>query len=107
MVQKQKPAMKYFAPDDMATKRRESFMKWYNNLKDVEYNFERELVEYCESDVDILKRSMEIYIDEGIALMSRFQFTTDVKYNNFSSLKITIPFDYYFKLVTNKQAFNL
>lgn len=62
------PDIKYFSPDEMKTDKRKDFIEWYNKQTGYLYNFKKELHDYCVSDVDILKRSMEIYINEGIAL---------------------------------------
>lgn len=62
------PPIEYFNPDEMMEDKRKDFMEWYNKQNEYVYNFKKELDDYCCSDVDILKRSMEIYIDEGIAL---------------------------------------
>jgi hypothetical protein len=68
------PDMKYFSPELMdntkvnktskMTKRQE-FMKWYPEQTGV-YDFQKELLDYCISDVDILKRSLEIYVNVAI-----------------------------------------
>lgn len=42
------------------------FKKWYD-AQEGEYDFKKELIEYCHSDVDILAQSMEVYIRDGIA----------------------------------------
>lgn len=39
------------------------FNKWYDSNKHTTYNFKKELKEYCESDVDILTKSMEVFRD--------------------------------------------
>ena len=62
------PPIEYYNPDEMMEDKRKDFMEWYNKQNEYVYNFKKELDGYCCSDVDILKRSMEIYIDEGIAL---------------------------------------
>lgn len=43
----------------MTASDREQFYIWYNDVKsrDYEFVFEREIYEYCRSDVDILRRS--------------------------------------------------
>ncbi|XP_033218142.1 probable DNA polymerase [Belonocnema kinseyi] len=53
------PDAKYFSPDTMSRKARESFYKWYEECVTSEYNFnfKEELRSYCINDVDILRRS--------------------------------------------------
>jgi hypothetical protein len=43
---------KYFNNDD-----RNTFEKWYESKKESKFNLQTELLEYCQSDVDILKRA--------------------------------------------------
>jgi len=62
------PDIKYFAPDEMMSDKRKDFTDWYNKQNSVIYDFKKELHEYCVSDVDILKKSMEIYISDGMEL---------------------------------------
>ena len=62
------PDKHYFNPSSMSCDKFKEFEKWYSAFyeKSVIYDFKKELFEYCESDVDILKRSMEIYIDDAM-----------------------------------------
>jgi hypothetical protein len=62
------PDRKYFNPKNMTTEAYYDFNKWYDTQLDVVYDFKKELLEYCESDVDILKRSLEIYIDDALKI---------------------------------------
>lgn len=48
------PDMKYYSPDSMKEKDRETFLKWYEIHKYDQFDMQRDLVEYCISDVDIL-----------------------------------------------------
>ena len=52
------PPVENYDPDGMSTKERQEFLRWYEELKSSEYvfNFEKEIEEYCRSDVDILRR---------------------------------------------------
>ena len=53
------PAKHYYDPDHMNPEKRSKFLKWYNERVAEKYvfNFKNELVAYCRSDVDILRRS--------------------------------------------------
>ena len=42
------------------------FYKWYDSQKNTVYDFQKELYEYCLSDVDLLKRALEIYIKDAL-----------------------------------------
>ena len=47
-----------YEPDGMSTKERQEFLRWYEELTNTKYvfDFEKEIEEYCRSDVDILRR---------------------------------------------------
>ncbi|KAK5645174.1 hypothetical protein RI129_006475 [Pyrocoelia pectoralis] len=51
------PAVKYYSPDSMKPDARDLFLKWHDEHKQDVFDMQRDLVEYCRSDVDILKRS--------------------------------------------------
>ncbi|MCG8622527.1 MAG: DNA polymerase [Proteobacteria bacterium] len=48
------PDMKYYDPDSMSKGRREEFFQWYEQHKNEPFDFQKEMKEYCVSDVDIL-----------------------------------------------------
>jgi hypothetical protein len=52
------PPSPYYHPDGMSPSDREKFMKWHSNLVADNYvfNFREEILTYCRSDVDILRR---------------------------------------------------
>ena len=50
------PDIKYYAPDAMKPDARAKFLKWYDDNKNNTFNFQEELLRYCRSDVDILRR---------------------------------------------------
>jgi hypothetical protein len=60
------PDKHFFNPSNMSVEKYNEFNKWYETQKNIIYDFKKELYEYCESDVDILKRSLEIYITDAI-----------------------------------------
>jgi len=60
------PEAKFFNPKSMSCEKYKEFNEWYKTQKNIIYDFKKELFEYCESDVDILKRSLEIYITDAI-----------------------------------------
>jgi len=62
------PDKKYFNMYSMSCDKLEEFNSWYETQKDIIYDFKKELYEYCKSDVDILKRSLEIYITDAIKI---------------------------------------
>ena len=56
------PDGSYYSPDStcMSSGDRTKFYAWHNELKDSNYifNFQEEILKYCRSDVDILRRCM-------------------------------------------------
>ena len=48
------PEMHYYDPDSMSKERRSEFLDWYEQNKDYPFDFQKEMKEYCISDVDIL-----------------------------------------------------
>ncbi|XP_042906674.2 uncharacterized protein [Parasteatoda tepidariorum] len=54
----------YYTPDAMSSSVRAEFFKWYEQQKDKIFNFKEEILAYCRSDVDILRRSCLIYRKE-------------------------------------------
>jgi hypothetical protein len=52
------PDAKFYDPDGMKPDDREKFYAWYNDLLERDYNFDfqAEILSYCQSDVDILRR---------------------------------------------------
>ena len=61
------PDKHYFTPEQMSPSKYKEFNVWYDKQTGV-YDFQKELFEYCKSDVMILKQAMENYIDNGIQL---------------------------------------
>ncbi|KAJ8019310.1 hypothetical protein HOLleu_42148 [Holothuria leucospilota] len=52
------PEASYYAPDVMSSEKRKEFFEWYETEKNkgLLFDFQKELVAYCISDVDILRR---------------------------------------------------
>jgi hypothetical protein len=52
------PPAPYYNPNGMSPTAKEKFLQWHTNLKDANYvfNFREEILAYCRSDVDILRR---------------------------------------------------
>ena len=51
----------------MKPEKRTAFLKWYDEQVDV-FDFKKELVAYCRSDVDILRRSMMTFRDDFLKI---------------------------------------
>jgi hypothetical protein len=50
------PDVKYYNPDGMKSEDREQFLKWYEQNRSTKFDLQKELLKYCRSDVDILRR---------------------------------------------------
>ena len=51
------PEPKYFGCDFMGTKEREECLSWLESKKDAIFDFRTEMLDYCRSDVDILRQA--------------------------------------------------
>ena len=51
------PSIEMYSPDTMKTEARAEFMEWYQDNKNSVFDFRKELVEYCVSDVEILAQA--------------------------------------------------
>jgi hypothetical protein len=51
------PDKKFYNHEFMNVKDRDNFFKWYDQLTDKSFNFQKELFDYCSSDVDILAKA--------------------------------------------------
>ena len=54
------PSKKHYGYNQMKTQEREKFLQWYDDRVNENYvfDFKKEIIEYCRSDVDILRRCM-------------------------------------------------
>jgi DNA polymerase type B, organellar and viral. len=51
------PPMETYSPDTMKVEARAEFMQWYEAHKEDHFDFRKEIVDYCISDVDILTQA--------------------------------------------------
>ena len=64
------PAIEFYDPDTMAPAERAAFLDWYENTSTgYIVDFQKEIVEYCQMDVEILKRACvqfrKIFLEVG------------------------------------------
>ena len=50
------PDIKYYNPDGMKPESRSKFLEWYNKHYQDHFDFQKELLIYCRSDVDVLRK---------------------------------------------------
>ena len=64
------PSKKHYGYNQMKPDERAKFLKWYNDRVSENYvfDFEKEIVDYCRSDVDILRRSLIKFREDFIQL---------------------------------------
>ncbi|GFT14925.1 uncharacterized protein TNCV_3483701 [Trichonephila clavipes] len=58
------PDSDLFSPSSMSTGDREKFFLWYNCQKTNTFDFKNEMLKYCRSDVDILRRCCKIFREQ-------------------------------------------
>jgi G:T-mismatch repair DNA endonuclease (very short patch repair protein) len=51
------PDADYYSPDDMSEEGRASFFEWYEQARGGVFDFQKEILKYCISDVDILQQA--------------------------------------------------
>jgi len=51
------PASHYYGCDSMSAEEHEKFSLWYEKQRDIMFDFSKEIVDYCRSDVDILRQA--------------------------------------------------
>lgn len=64
------PQRSFFEPNRMSRSKRRDFLQWYEDEWHPPrlYDFRAELERYCRQDVDILCRSMEVYMTQGMLM---------------------------------------
>ncbi|WAR23027.1 hypothetical protein MAR_036696 [Mya arenaria] len=71
------PDLKYYTPDGMKIDKRLEFLAWYDIHKNDAFDFQYELLKYCRSDVDILRKCClkirEIFLSTKV--LALFQHT--------------------------------
>ena len=50
------PDLSYYNPDGMKPEKRNAFLQWYKENQNTIFDLQKELLKYCRSDVDILRR---------------------------------------------------
>lgn len=76
------PDESFFDPDSMSPKKRGEFIEWYAEERMKLYDFYKELVDYCISDVLILTKSIELYMERQMTQypLDPFSCTTSASY---------------------------
>jgi hypothetical protein len=74
------PAVEFFDPDGMSLDRRAEFHSWYKDQTGKTYDFNKEFLEYCRSDVDILRRGCGKFQElfKSVSKLSPFETSTTI-----------------------------
>lgn len=61
------PSKDYYMPEAMSVKGLKEFNTWHDQQRErnVVFNFKQELVDYCKSDVELLKQGCEVFKENG------------------------------------------
>lgn len=63
------PAVEYYQPQYMKEGEQKAFMEWYEQQRGKQFDFQKEICEYCESDVEVLTRCClkfrQMFLDIG------------------------------------------
>lgn len=65
------PDIQYYNADGMMPGNRTQFLKWYEEHQHDCFDFQKEIIRYCRSDVDILRRGCLKFRDIFIDMTSR------------------------------------
>ena len=60
------PDLEFFDPDSLSTEKKEELVHWYGKqvAQNVVFDFKKELISYCKSDVQLLKQGCEKFQEE-------------------------------------------
>ena len=60
------PDLEFYDPDSLTTEKKEQLVKWHGNQvrQNVLFDFKKELISYCKSDVNLLKKGCEEFQKE-------------------------------------------
>ena len=88
-----RPSKNHFGYNQMSSSNRKSFLEWYDTrvAEDYVFDFKNEILEYCRSDVDILRRSMIEFREYFIELEN----IDSLQYVTIASVCIAIYRDHY------------
>src|SRR4051794_17906912 len=51
------PGIEFYDPDRMNVDERKDFLKWYEEVKNEEFDFQKEMKKYCKADVEVLRQA--------------------------------------------------
>ena len=89
------PEPSYYGYDYMSTKDREQFLKWHQDQQDTIFDFKKEMLEYCRSDVMILAQACMRFRELMINLTKQSEYVIDqTAMKVVESIKAVDPFNY-------------
>ena len=89
------PDPSYYGYDYMSTKDRTQFLKWHQDQQDTIFDFQKEMLEYCRSDVMILVQACMKFRDLMINLTKQSEYVIDqTSMRVVEQIKAVDPFNY-------------
>jgi hypothetical protein len=74
------PDKKFYNHEFMNVKDRNNFFNWYDQQTDKSFNFQKELFDYCSSDVDILAKACLSFLSLFMTITKRNEVDTGVDF---------------------------
>ncbi|XP_022298821.2 uncharacterized protein LOC111107766 [Crassostrea virginica] len=80
------PAASFYGPDDMTSSARAAFYVWYEEQQGKTFDFQKEFLAYCISDVDILQRCCAQFAQTIHALVKVYPFREAITFASTANL---------------------
>ncbi|XP_062602299.1 uncharacterized protein LOC134264018 [Saccostrea cucullata] len=80
------PPAAFYNPDEMTTSGRKAFYEWYDQQRGKVFDFQKEFVGYCVSDVDILRRCCARFRSTLKSLVNVDPFQESITFANAANL---------------------
>nr|XP_022294902.1 uncharacterized protein LOC111105016 [Crassostrea virginica] len=80
------PAASFYGPDDMTSSARTAFYAWYEEQQGKTFDFQKEFLAYCISDVDILQRCCAQFAQTIHALVKVYPFREAITFASTANL---------------------
>ena len=78
------PEAEYYQPDYMPDEDREEFLVWWAQMQGREFNFNREMLDYCLKDVEVLLQAVLQYRKDPIEALGMDPFYKTITCSSFS-----------------------
>jgi hypothetical protein len=89
------PSAQFYGHDYMTAKERVKYLKWHIEKRDETFDFQKEMLAYCRSEVDILRRGCERFHDVMMEAERRGRHRSirlrDHSWGVYGNLQVTLP----------------